>query len=303
MSALLCVVGPTASGKTRLAVDLCRRWGGEIVGVDASQIYRGMDIGTGKATPEELGGVRHHLIDVVAPDAPFDANAFVERADAAIADIHRRGKRAILCGGTGLYLRALLEGLSAAPPISEMIRAQLRARQEAGEPLHDALRRVDPEAAARIAPADAQRVERALGVYLTTGRCLTSWHAAQRHELRYPAVIVGLRWPRAQLNARITRRVDQMLNGGLPEEIAALLRAGYGPDLKSMSALGYRDLMTAARGGMSMAEARQRMIIATRQYAKRQMTWFQKTPGLIWLEPPFEAEALDGLLSARWGAP
>lgn len=299
---LLALVGPTASGKTGLAIELCRRLDGEIVGCDASQIYRGLDIGTGKATAAELGDVRHHLIDIVEPEAHFDAAAYMEAADRAIAEVRARGRRPILCGGTGLYLRALVRGLCAAPPIEPAVRAALQAAIAAGElsALHAELARVDPESAARIAPADRQRTERALGVYRSSGRPLSAWqaeHAAAPDRLRVrPAAI---RWSRDATWARIERRVDAMLTAGWLDEVAGLVDAGHGPALRRLKALGYRHLMEVLEGTLSKAAARERIVIETRRYARRQRTWFRKTPGLRWFDGPPDVDAVQDWLLAR----
>ncbi len=298
---LLAVVGPTASGKTGLAIELCRRLGGEIVGCDASQIYRGLDIGTGKATSAELGDVRHHLIDIVEPEARFDAAAYLAAADAAITDVRARGRRPILCGGTGLYLRALVRGLCAAPPVAPPVRAAIEAAIEAGAlpALHAELARVDPAAAARIAPADRQRIERALGVYRTSGRPLSAWqaeHAAAPDRLAVRPV--AIRWPRDDMWARIERRVDRMLAAGWLDEVRALVAAGHRAALARLKALGYRHLLTVLDGESTVADARTRIVVETRRYARRQRTWFRKTPGLRWFDGPPDVDAVQRWLTA-----
>ncbi len=301
MQTLPAIVGPTASGKTGLAIALCRRLGGEIVGCDASQIYRGLDIGTGKARADELAGVAHHLVDVVAPAARFDAAAYVAAADAAIADIRARGRLPIICGGTGLYLRALVRGLCAAPPIAPPVRAELYRRIEAGElpALHAELTRVDPVAAARIAPADRQRIERALGVFRTSGRPLSAWqaeHAATPDRLVVRPV--AIRWTRDDTWRRIERRVDGMLAAGWLDEVRGLVDAGHGPALRRLKALGYRHLVDVLDGRLDIAEARERTVIETRRYARRQRTWFKKTPGLRWFDGPPDVDAVEAWLRA-----
>lgn len=300
---LLCIVGPTATGKTGLAVEIASRWGGEIVGCDASQIYRGLDIGTGKATAEELGGVAHHLIDVVEPDAAFDAAAYVRAADAAIADIRARGRRPIVCGGTGLWLRALLHGLCEAPPVRPDVVDELRARIDAGEVevLHAELAAVDPAAAGRIATRDRQRIERALGVYRTTGRPLSEWQAAHRFgAARHPAVMVGLDVPQAELRERIERRVQGMLEAGLVTEVRGLVARGFGPALRSMSAIGYRAMAAHVEGALSLERAVELMVRDTRRYAKRQRTWFRRQVGVTWWTPPVEPAVADSYVRAIW---
>lgn len=298
---LLAIVGPTASGKTGLAVELCRRLDGEIVGCDASQIYRGLDIGTGKITPAELGRVRHHLIDIVEPEARFDAAAYVAAADAAIADVRARGRRPILCGGTGLYLRALIRGLCAAPPVAPPVRDAIHRAIEAGElpALHAELARVDPTAAARIPPADRQRIERALGVYRTSGRPLSAWQA--EHAAAPDRVAVrpaAIRWPRDELWARIERRVDHMLADGWLDEVRGLVAAGHRAALARLKALGYRHLLSVLDGEATLTDARARIVVETRRYARRQRTWFRKTPGLRWFDGPPDVDAVQAWLTA-----
>ena len=303
---ILCIIGPTAVGKTRVAIDICRQWGAEIVGADASQIYRGLDIGTGKARPDELDGVRHHLIDVVEPDEPFDAATFVRHADSAIAHARQAGARIIVCGGTGLYLRALVHGLCSAPTVTEEIRQAISARIDRGElpQLHEELRAVDPDAAARIAPRDRQRIQRALGVYRTTGETLSAWQ--QRHRFtnaRYDVRYLGLRMPRDELARRIQARVDQMFASGFTQEVSDLLARGHRPDLRSMGALGYRQIALALEGKMTLDEARKRTIIATRQYAKRQMTWFRALDRVEWLRSPIDLDDARPFIERVWGDP
>jgi len=297
------LVGPTAAGKTAVAIDLCTRWGGEIVGVDASQVYRHLDIGTGKARPKALGGVRHHLIDVVAPDAPFDAGRYLALADEALADIHRRGRRPLLCGGTGLYLRAVLEGLCPAPPVAPEVSARLRSRLAAGEGprVHAELMEVDPEAAARIGINDAQRLERALGVWHTTGRPLSDWQRSHGFgDARHTVRVAGIRWPRAQLVSRIDQRVDAMFAAGWVDEVRDLVTAGHGPWLQSMGALGYRYIAAFLAGETSLDEARGRTKVATRRYAKRQMTWFRRMSDVRWFDGPVDIEAVAAYFADFW---
>ena len=293
MTPLIAVVGPTASGKTGLAVRIAQRWGAEIVGVDASQVYRGMDIGTGKATADELLGVRHHLLDVAHPHDAFDAQRFVTLADAAIAEIRARGQRVVLCGGTGLYLRALLEGLSEVPPVDPEVARVLRARIDAGEveALHAELGQVDPVAAARIAPRDKQRIERALSVARSTGRSLTEWHAVGAAQgPRHKAKLLGLAWPREALDARIEARVRQMFTRGLIDEVRGLLQSGLEPSARSLKALGYAQSVAHLEGRCSMDEAIAETVLRSRQYARRQETWFKALPVTWWAPPVADAD-------------
>lgn len=304
---LVCIVGSTAVGKTQLALEICRRWDGEIVGADASQIYTGFDIGTGKATAEELDGVPHHLLDVCAPDGPFDAERYRVLADAAIAEVHGRGKRVVVCGGTGLYLRALLHGLCEAPPITSPIREALLTAIADGQSaaLHAELALGDPRSAARISPNDAQRLERALGVLRSTGRALSDWQAEHAFKAqRYPALIIGLRRSRDDLRGRIERRVAQMFQTGLVEEVAGLIAAGWGAQLRSMNALGYRLVAQALAGELTMAEAQAKTVTASWRYAKRQLTWFKKVEGLRWIDVPvsgaLDPAQIDEILRPFW---
>lgn len=306
MTPLVCIVGPTAVGKTGLAVGLARRWDAEIVGCDASQVHRGMDIGTGKATAAELNGVRHHLLDVIDPGAHFDAVTYAGLADAAIARIHDRGKRVIVCGGTGLYLRALVHGLSDAPPTDPEVQATLRARIAAGElsALHAELTQVDPKSGARLPPTDTQRIERALGVFLTTGRSLSEWHAAHAaRPPRYPATTLRLERPRDVLGDRIEARVKAMFAAGLVDEVRGLLDKGVDPNHKSMAALGYRPVARYVRGELSLQQAKAETILRSRQYAKRQMTWFKRLPYAISVQMPVAPADLDATLKTTWGTP
>lgn len=302
---LVVVVGPTAAGKTALAAELARWLDAEIVGCDASQLYVGLDIGTGKARPDELGGVPHHLIDVAPPDQPIDAAGYARLADAAIASVRARGRRVVVCGGTGLYLRALLEGLCPAPPIAPHVRAALRARLAAGEAtaLHAELAAVDPEAAARIGPADGQRIERALGVHRSTGRTLSAWQIEHTPTTpRHAAILVGLDRPRADLDARIERRVDAMFRAGFVDEVRGLVEAGFGPELRSLQAIGYRLVAAALAGETTIDEARTRMKTATRRYARRQRTWFRALDGVRWFAPPVDRAHLGDYVGAPPGA-
>ncbi len=303
MPKLICIVGSTAVGKTDLAIGLCNRWNAEIVGADASQIYTGFDIGTGKATAAELGTVRHHLLDVCQPDAVFDAERYRVLADAAIADAHSRGKNVVICGGTGLYLRVLLHGLCTAPPVDAPIREAILKSIAQGQAveIHTELAAGDPKAAARISPNDTQRLERALGVLRQTGRALSDWQAEHAfQEQRYPALIVGLRRERDDLRARIERRVGLMFEAGLVDEVAGLIEAGWGPQLRSMNALGYRLVAAALAGEISLDEAQRKTVTASWRYAKRQLTWFKKVAGLQWLDAPVSTEQIDELVTPFW---
>jgi tRNA dimethylallyltransferase len=282
---LLIVLGPTATGKSALGLKLAEALGGEIVSADALQVYRGLDIGTAKPSPEERRRVRHHLIDVLDPDQPYSAGEFARRARAAIAEIEERGAVPLVVGGSGLYLRALTEGISPVPGGDPEVRAELRRRlaAEGLAPLFAELARRDPETAARLAPGDTQRVLRALEVALASGRPLSDWIAGQPFgKERVPALKIGLTLPRAILYDRIARRAVQMVERGWVEEVEGLLEKGYTPDAAAFQAIGYRQLAAHVLGERSLDSALEEAIRETRRFAKRQLTWFRREPDVEW---------------------
>jgi tRNA dimethylallyltransferase len=295
---LLVICGPTASGKTALAVELAERLGAEIVSADSQQCYRGLDAGTAKPAPEERARARHHLLDVADPEEQLDAARFLKLADAAIADIAGRGKRAIVAGGTGLWIRALLRGLLDAPGASPEFRAALR--EEVGKlgvpALHARLREVDPAAAAGILPNDRVRIERALEVHALVGRPLSELQREHRFaQVRYPSLIWFLDPPREVLRERIDARTRRMFaEGSLRRETEWLLARGGG---KALKIIGYGECAEALRTGDWVA-AEERTNARTRQYAKRQRTWFARDAGspLAW---PFDAVRLCDA-AGRW---
>ncbi len=292
-TALLVVAGPTASGKTALAVALARRVGGEIVNADSQQVYRGLDAGTAKPAPEELAAVRHHLVDVVEPGEGMDAARWAALADEAIAGIAARGRFPIVVGGTGLYVRALLHGVVAAPGRDPALRAALE--EEAGRrgrpALHARLAAVDPEMAARIRPNDLVRIVRALEIAAggTRPSALYAAHAFQ--EDRYRATILALDLPRPELHARIDARVPAMFARGLLAETERLL-ARCGGRLPDRVPIGYAEAAAVLRGDLPEAEAVRRIQVAHRQYARRQVIWLRKEPGVRWIRPPWDLESL-----------
>ncbi len=307
---LLVLCGPTAAGKTALAVALARELGGEIVGADAMQVYRRMDIGTAKPTPAERALVPHHLIDVVEPDEPFDAARYAALARQAVADIRRRGKVPLVVGGTGLYIKALLHGLFPGPAGDPAVRLRLTAELAARgvEALHARLALGDPETARRLHPRDTARILRALEVLETTGRPISALQQAHRFaDSPYAPLILGLEVDRPTLAARIDRRVEEMLAAGFEDEVRGLLAAGFSPRLKSMQSLGYRHVAAWLEGRISREEAVRTMKRDTRHYAKRQMTWFRATAGIRWVSPaefPAIAAACRAFLeSARHAGP
>jgi tRNA dimethylallyltransferase len=274
------VVGPTGAGKTRLALVLAERTGGEVVSADSQQVYVGMDIGTGKASAEERARVPHHVLDVVRPDEEMTAARFVELADRAIADIAERGKAVIVCGGTGLYVRALLLGLFAGPPAAPEIRAELAAiaREQGVRALHEELARVDPAAAAKIDPNDEKRMIRALEVFRLTGETMSAHQAKHDHRampLRYPARLVGLAPEREALSGAIDARVDQMIEMGLEAEVARLREQGFLPPLRSQQAIGYAEVHELLEGRVSRERAVELVKRNSRHYARRQLSWYR----------------------------
>jgi tRNA dimethylallyltransferase len=291
---LIAIVGPTASGKSQLALRLAREHRGEIVSCDSQQVYRGLDIGTAKASPEEQREVPHHLVDVVDPDQGFSAAEYARRARSALGEITSRGRLPLVVGGTGLYLRALLEGLFPGPPRHQEIRRRLETLAElrGDTRLHRALRHRDPEAAARIPPRDRVRVVRALEVCLATGRPLSDHHRGGSEPLRgYRVLTLGLAPERAALRRVVEERTRAMMERGLLDEVRDLLERGYGPDLRPLQAIGYREAVAVIRGEMSAAEAEAAIVAATMRFAKRQMTWFRHQARVTWFEAAEDAEA------------
>jgi tRNA dimethylallyltransferase len=294
---LLVVVGPTASGKTELAVALAERYGGEIVSADSVQVYRAFSIGTGKPSHAERARAVHHLIDVVEPLEAVDAARFAELAEAAIADIRARGKLPIVCGGTFVWVRALVYGLAAAPPADPVVRARHRALVDAeGRPaLHAALARVDPAAAARLAPNDFVRVSRALEVYELTGAPLTAFHEGHGFKTaRYQARLLGVRRAPSELDERIATRVRAMLDAGWVDEVRALIAAGY-ESARAMGSVGYKQIHEALRSAAPVDDEALFDPIrrATRVFARRQRTWL-RDENVEWLEPGVLPAVDDG---------
>ena len=283
------VVGPTASGKTALAVELCERHGGEIVSADSVQVYRHFEIGTGKPSPEERARARQHLIDVVEPSEPMDAARFAELAELAIADIRARGKRPIVCGGTFLWVRALIHGLVPAPPADPNLRArhQQRVAEVGRAGLHEDLARVDPEAAQRLAPNDFVRVSRALEVHELTGVRMSDWQAAHGFKTsRHAARLLGVRREKDELDQRILARCQAMLAAGWVEEARRLAELGYA-GTRPFASVGYKQIALALEGQAepNLAELELSIFRATRIFARRQRTWLRDQP-IEWLAPP-----------------
>ncbi|MCB1601321.1 MAG: tRNA (adenosine(37)-N6)-dimethylallyltransferase MiaA [Xanthomonadales bacterium] len=299
---LICIVGPTAAGKTEIALDLAERHGAEIISVDSALVYRGMDIGTAKPDADQLARVRHWLIDLREPVDSYSAADFVVDAEAAIADIQSRGRMPLLVGGTMLYLRALLQGLSDLPAANPELRAQLAAElaERGAEALHEDLARCDPAAAARIHRNDPQRLLRALEVFRQTGKPISELQGAWQQSARRPARLIALAPPdRSLLHRRIEQRFDAMLAAGFLDEMRELMsRPDMHPDLPAMRAVGYRQAWGHLAGDYDLARCRELSIYATRQLAKRQLTWLRGMADVEWFDPAASGslEAISGRL-------
>ncbi len=283
MTATVFLVGPTGAGKTAVSVWLARRINAEIVSADSMSVYRGMDVGTAKPTPQEREEVPHHLIDVVEPTEPFSAGTYRRLATAAIEDIHRRGKLALVCGGTGLYVRALVDGLFDGPEADWKLRDELLAESERKGPgaLHARLREVDPEAAEKVSPSDVRRLVRALEVHSKTRRPISRLQVQWKRRRAAPPMF-GLTMGRDALYERIEQRVEEMFQHGLVEETGRLLARGLRENRTAMQAIGYSEVVRFLDGEYSLEEAKARLKRNTRRYAKRQLTWFGKDDRIKW---------------------
>jgi tRNA dimethylallyltransferase len=285
---LIVLAGPTGIGKTELALHLAAAAGGEIISADAMQVYRLMDIGTAKPTARQRALVRHHLLDVVDPDEPFNASLFIKHAQPVIEAMHAQRKPVFVVGGTGLYIRALLGGLFAGPEADETLRASYREALSAHGPacLYAELKRKDQQAARRIHPHDVVRIMRALEVFELSGESIVEKH--RQHHFggrRYDCLKIGLKLERQSLFDRIGQRIDQMMAGGFVEEVRRLLAMGYAETLKPMQSLGYRHIVRYLKGLNDLPEAVHAIKGDTRRYAKRQMTWFGSDREMIWFRP------------------
>ena len=296
---LLVLCGPTASGKTSLGIELADAVNGEIVGADSLQVYRHIDIGSAKPTAEERTRVPHHVIDVCELDQPFNAAMYKDMADAAIADIKRRGRLPIVVGGTGLYIRILVRGIFEAPKPDLKLRDRLHAELEAYgvEHLYHRLGLVDPVLAEKVEPHDKNRIMRGLEIFEQTGIPLSEHQRVHDFgEASYETLMVGIKRDRRVLYRRIEERTRQMIRSGLLEEYRELRKRGYGPDLKPLLSLGYRQMGEYEVGECTFEEAVADIVKSTKRYAKRQITWFRKVPNLRWFEPDksdFDALAAD----------
>ncbi len=287
MNGIICIAGPTASGKTALAVELAKELNGEVVSCDSMQVYRRMDIGTAKPTKEEMQGIVHHMIDVAEPDEDFSVSRYCDMASPIVDDILTRGKTAIIAGGTGLYMDSLIRGNAFAPFPATGVRERLEEQADA-EGMQAMLRRlqsVDPEAAARLHLSDRKRILRALEVYMETGETITEHNRkTQAIPPRYTPLWLGLDFAdRGELYRRIDARVDAMLEMGLMEEIRELLASGIPPKCTAMQAIGYKEFVNALNGKETVEQAAEEVKKSSRHYAKRQLTWFRRNPRLHWL--------------------
>lgn len=291
---ILVIVGPTASGKTRMAVELAQRHNGEVISADSMQIYRTMDIGTAKPTQEEMGGIPHHMIDVADPEEDFSVARYVEMAARCVDDVLARGKLPIVAGGTGLYIDSLLSGRTFAPfSPDSALRGELERElaEKGGQAMLEALAQVDPEAAQRLHPNDHKRIIRALEVYRSTGKTITQHNReTQAIPPRYNALTIGLAFQdRQAMWRRIDQRVDEMVAAGLEDEVRRLLTSGISPKCTAMQAIGYKEFTQALSGEMTWQEAADVVKLRSRQYAKRQLTWFGRNPNTRWVrwdDPP-----------------
>jgi tRNA dimethylallyltransferase len=286
LAPLLVILGPTASGKSALGIELAKKLNGEILVCDSTQIYRHFDIGTGKIPLAEQQGIAHHLVDLIEPEEIFTAGEYRRRAVEVLTDVRRRGKLPIITAGTGLYLRALLEGLADSPARSEAIRDRLRASVELRgvAHLHGVLAHLDPESAARIAPPDTQKIIRAIEMRLVAGKSASEIHRSGRLPLEgYQPLKIGLLPPRAVLYARIHSRIDEMIQAGWIEEVAQLIKRGVPPDAKPFQFIGYSEWRAHLSGTLAKKDAIPKIQQATRRFAKRQLTWFRRETNLHWL--------------------
>lgn len=280
------LAGPTGVGKTGLSLSLASRWNMEIISADSMQVYRQLSIGTAKPKKEELNGRACHLIDCVDIDEKYDLARFIRDADEMIVRIRGEGKIPLIAGGTGLYIKRLLEGVFSSGSGNKKIREELHARMEAGEisQLYSELTRVDPAAASRIKPKDRQRIVRALEVYRITGIPISVHQERSRKTgCRYPHKLVVITRNRGEIYERIEKRVEEMFARGFVEEVDCILKSGFSKSLHPLKALGYREVICYLEGGWSLERAKEEMKKSTRRYAKRQLTWFKSMPQAVWL--------------------
>jgi len=282
------ICGPTATGKTSTAIELAGIVGGEIIGADSMQVYRYMDIGTAKPTADEQACVPHHMIDIVDPEEHFDAKKYAKMAHEIIMELFAQGITPLIVGGTGLYIKVLIHGLFEVDPADHNIRRRLKKQAEARgtDYLYKRLSRCDPDAAAKLHPHDTYRIIRALEIYELTGVTISDHHRTHRFQDRpFRVLKIGLYLDRDLLYDRINLRVDAMIEAGLIDEVKGLLGKGYSPNLKSMQSIGYRHMVDLIENRLSIDEALRTLRRDTRRYAKRQLTWFNADPEIVWFNP------------------
>jgi tRNA dimethylallyltransferase len=302
---LVVILGPTASGKSALGIELAQKINGEILVCDSTQVYRHFDIGTGKIPQAERAGIPHHLVDLIDPEEVFTAGDYRRRALEVLADLRTRGKPPILTAGTGLYLRALLEGLADAPERSEEIRERLRsiAETRGAAQLHRLLARLDSESAARIAAGDTQKIIRALEMRLLAGKSVAEIHRSGRTPLEgYQLIKIGLNPPREALYARIHERIEAMIQAGWIEEVADLVKNAVAPEAKPFQFIGYSEWRAYLAGTLTRKDTTEKIRQATRRFAKRQLTWFRREPGVHWLLGFGDAPAISEAARAIWNS-
>lgn len=301
---LIVIGGPTATGKSEVDYFLAKKLKGEIISADSRQIYRYMDIGTAKPSRETFKNIPHHLIDIVDPDENFDAASFKRLAEKAIEDIYKRNHLPLLVGGTGLYIRSVIEGIFPSPGASLELREKLQ--KEADEFgtlfLYKRLKEVDPASAKRISKGDLRRIIRALEVYHQTGKTISYYQEHKTSKGEYDLVMIALNLKRDELYQKIERRINQMMEAGLINETKKLMEMGYYEDLLSMEGIGYREIIGYLRGNLSIEEAVSTIKKRTRNYAKRQLTWFRNKPGFKWFDPD-EKEKILGFVRERLNIP
>ncbi|WP_062110399.1 tRNA (adenosine(37)-N6)-dimethylallyltransferase MiaA [Bacillus niameyensis] len=280
-------MGPTAVGKTNLSIEIAKRFDGEIISGDSMQIYKGMDIGTAKITNEEMQGIPHHLIDIINPDQSFSVAEFQTLVRAKIKEIQQRGRLPIIVGGTGLYIQAVLYDYQFSEVEGDVeFRMKMEERVQSGDgmKLYKELEKIDPISAKNIHPNNYRRVIRALEVYHTTGKTMTEFQKDQQRTLLYPALLIGLTMDRTKLYKRIEMRVEKMLEVGLVEEVEQLYKCGIGSDYQSMKAIGYKEILDYIIGKQTLEEAINQLKKNSRNYAKRQLTWFRNKMDVHWFD-------------------